>query len=297
MQPPVENQKQNKTVGSRRITQPTTRETTTRKKKETPLNVRLLSFGADCQKVLTLYGVSNLVSEDEHSLDIMDPYQRDAKIIGTLMRPPLPRLHSDRDRCLADNDVTAVRRANREPGKNRVPRREETEASRPDSARPAHWLPVTSLFGAVKRNQSRAREQRLLARRPNECFVSCFNVVFLSLRFAAAVWEKIMRGEFKLPAKAAKKPTLQAHQHQPAIFNEVHSTPYEVRVRPPANFVPPPPPPPTPAAADADADADAYEQFNETDASSSSTVVLRLGRSVSSIPDHEAQLLQRLAQQ
>jgi hypothetical protein len=37
---------------------------------------------ADCPKVLTLYGMSNLVSESEHSLDLMDPYQRDAKTIG-----------------------------------------------------------------------------------------------------------------------------------------------------------------------------------------------------------------------
>lgn len=36
----------------------------------------------DCTKVLTLYGMSNLVNEDEHSLDLMDPYQRDAKTIG-----------------------------------------------------------------------------------------------------------------------------------------------------------------------------------------------------------------------
>lgn len=36
----------------------------------------------DCPKVLTLYGMSNLVSESEHSLDLMDPYQRDAKTIG-----------------------------------------------------------------------------------------------------------------------------------------------------------------------------------------------------------------------
>ena len=40
------------------------------------------SYYADCPKVLTLYGMSNLVSENEHSLDLMDPYQRDAKTIG-----------------------------------------------------------------------------------------------------------------------------------------------------------------------------------------------------------------------
>lgn len=35
----------------------------------------------DCQKVLTLYGMSNLVSEEENSLDYMDPYQRDSRNI------------------------------------------------------------------------------------------------------------------------------------------------------------------------------------------------------------------------
>ncbi|XP_068248740.1 uncharacterized protein Reg-5 [Palaemon carinicauda] len=35
----------------------------------------------DCQKVLTLYGMSNLVNEEENSLDYMDPYQRDSRSI------------------------------------------------------------------------------------------------------------------------------------------------------------------------------------------------------------------------
>lgn len=35
----------------------------------------------DCQKVLTLYGMSNLVNEEENSLDFMDPYQRDSRSI------------------------------------------------------------------------------------------------------------------------------------------------------------------------------------------------------------------------
>ncbi|XP_071535021.1 uncharacterized protein Reg-5 [Panulirus ornatus] len=35
----------------------------------------------DCQKVLTLYGMSNLVNEEEDSLDHMDPYQRNARSI------------------------------------------------------------------------------------------------------------------------------------------------------------------------------------------------------------------------
>ncbi|KAK7084246.1 hypothetical protein SK128_014968 [Halocaridina rubra] len=35
----------------------------------------------DCQKILTLYGMSNLVNEEENSLDYMDPYQRDSRNI------------------------------------------------------------------------------------------------------------------------------------------------------------------------------------------------------------------------
>ena len=46
----------------------------------------LSSSFTDCPKVLTLYGMSNLVSEDEHSLDLMDPYQRDAKQIGKMSK-------------------------------------------------------------------------------------------------------------------------------------------------------------------------------------------------------------------
>ncbi|XP_057373571.1 rhythmically expressed gene 5 protein-like [Daphnia carinata] len=90
----------------------------------------------DCPKVLTLYGMSNLVSESEHSLDLMDPYQRDAKTI---------------------------------------------------------------------------------------------------------VWEKIMRGEFKLPTKLTSgKPMKTPLKSSVAINNEVYSSPYEIRVRPPATFIAPP---------------------------------------------------------
>ncbi|XP_046439743.1 rhythmically expressed gene 5 protein-like [Daphnia pulex] len=90
----------------------------------------------DCPKVLTLYGMSNLVSESEHSLDLMDPYQRDAKTI---------------------------------------------------------------------------------------------------------VWEKIMRGEFKLPTKLTNgKPVKTPPKSSAALGNDVYSSPYEVRVRPPPTFVAPP---------------------------------------------------------
>ncbi|XP_045585304.1 uncharacterized protein Reg-5 [Procambarus clarkii] len=33
----------------------------------------------DCRKVLTLYGMSNLVNEEDNSLDLMDPYQSNSK--------------------------------------------------------------------------------------------------------------------------------------------------------------------------------------------------------------------------
>jgi len=58
----------------------------------------------DCPKVLTLYGLSNLVSQDEHSLDLMDPYQRDAKIIGKSFLPSfLPSIQSTIQNILATN--------------------------------------------------------------------------------------------------------------------------------------------------------------------------------------------------
>jgi len=134
----------------------------------------------DCPKVLTLYGLSNLVSEDEHSLDLMDPYQRDAKII---------------------------------------------------------------------------------------------------------VWERIMRGEFKLPAKLAAKSSAPriSNQHVTAVdendVNDVDSAPYQVRVRPPVGYVPPP----SPAAAAAAA------------ASQSKSLILRLGRSLAN--EDEAAPLPLLSEQ
>lgn len=38
----------------------------------------LLSF-TDCQKVLTLYGLSNLVNAEDNSLDEMDPYHYNSR--------------------------------------------------------------------------------------------------------------------------------------------------------------------------------------------------------------------------
>lgn len=136
----------------------------------------------DCPKVLTLYGMSNLVSESEHSLDLMDPYQRDAKTI---------------------------------------------------------------------------------------------------------VWERIMRGEFKLPSKlsgaAVAKPGKPSVPSKPALDNDVYSSPYEVRVRPPAAFVPSVVDQQQPRANDA-AKSD-EDNSNDADSSSSKLTILRLRRSASLLDD------------
>lgn len=125
--------------------------------------------------------MSNLVSEDERSLDAMDPYQRDAKTIGK----------NDNKLMLLDC-----------------------------------------------------------------CHIKCACQVLISpwtfvSTFQNLVWEKIMRGEFKLPPKilnptgtvmSSKPSSIKAvhQQNQKAVIdNDVYSSPYEVRVRPPADFVPP----------------------------------------------------------
>jgi hypothetical protein len=53
-----------------------------------------------------------------------------------------------------------------------------------------------------------------------------------------SVWEKIMRGEFKLPTKLTNgKPVKTPPKSSAALGNDVYSSPYEVRVRPPASDV------------------------------------------------------------
>lgn len=110
-----------------------------------------------------------------------------------------------------------------------------------------------------------------------------------------------MRGEFKLPIKStsAKK----QHDEQ-AIHNEVYSTPYEVRVRPPANFVPVVSGAENELKSSPQSSSFQAEAVSEPVKESSGTVILRLGRSASSpddsdslisIPNHEAELLKRLA--
>ncbi|CAL4088082.1 unnamed protein product [Meganyctiphanes norvegica] len=56
----------------------------------------------DCNKVLTLYGMSNLVNEDDSVLDTMDPYQRNSRIIiwekvmrGDFKLPPSKSFYSN----------------------------------------------------------------------------------------------------------------------------------------------------------------------------------------------------------
>lgn len=75
-----------------------------------------------------------------------------------------------------------------------------------------------------------------------------------------------MRGEFKLPAKLGGKSTQRITTQRVVDdndFNDVDSAPYQVRVRPPVDYVPPSSNGPS-AAAD----------------SQSKTLILRLGRSV-----------------
>lgn len=49
-----------------------------------------------------------------------------------------------------------------------------------------------------------------------------------------------MRGEFKLPTKLTK-PVKTPAKVSAALGNDVYSSPYEVRVRPPSTFIAPPP--------------------------------------------------------
>ena len=164
----------------------------------------LFRFNADCPKVLTLYGMSNLVSESEHSLDLMDPYQRDAKTIGTF---------------------------------------------------PFFYF----LFF------------------PSGKSIQRFSFEIFS------VWEKIMRGEFKLPTKLTNgKPVKTPPKSSVAVDNDVYSSPYEVRVRPPPTFVAPP------ATSSSSSESSQQSEQNQQspsgnsdeDSSSSKLTIIRFGRSL-----------------
>ena len=115
-----------------------------------------------------------------------------------------------------------------------------------------------------------------------------------------------MRGEFKLPTKMSKPNRNQQQVVQQSSSsiddNDVYSTPYQVRVRPPADFV-------APSSVDAAAAAAASPTNDENDSDSDSestaenqskTLILRLGRSLPSsvgvqplnlLPEQEAQWL------
>lgn len=71
-----------------------------------------------------------------------------------------------------------------------------------------------------------------------------------------------MRGEFKLPTKVLAGTNKPVKTTQKVIDNDVHSSPYEVRVRPPADYA-------APSVSEA----------------STSAIIVRLGRSVSSDKD------------
>lgn len=70
-----------------------------------------------------------------------------------------------------------------------------------------------------------------------------------------------MRGEFKLPTKYLSGPNKPIKTTQKVIDNDVYSSPYEVRVRPPADYVAPSP-------------------VIDHQESASSPIIIRLGRSV-----------------
>ncbi len=94
-----------------------------------------------------------------------------------------------------------------------------------------------------------------------------------------------MRGEFKLPTKLPGKPV--KNSQKVVIDNDVYSSPYEIRVRPPSTFV-------APAAGqqkqndsnDAEPVVSDSVPSNE-EASSSKLTILRIGRSIQKNPDNE----------
>ncbi|CAL4230962.1 unnamed protein product, partial [Meganyctiphanes norvegica] len=64
----------------------------------------------DCNKVLTIYGMSNLVNEDDNALNLMDPYQHNSRTIiwekvmrGDFKLPPSKSFYSNS----IDEDVKA----------------------------------------------------------------------------------------------------------------------------------------------------------------------------------------------
>ena len=119
-----------------------------------------------------------------------------------------------------------------------------------------------------------------------------------------SVWERIMRGEFKLPTKFTVSSNKAVKTTQKVVDNDVYSSPYEIRVRPPTGFVAPP------AVLNDNSNNNNNEtpgevSLSETGGSGSAaerTTIIRLGRSLNflsnqgSLPvltEQDAQLLSR----
>lgn len=113
-----------------------------------------------------------------------------------------------------------------------------------------------------------------------------------------------MRGEFKLPTKftASSNKAVKITTQNKVVDNDVYSSPYEIRVRPPSGFVAPPP---AVLNDNNNNENPAEVSLSETDVNSSAperTTIIRLGRSLNflsiqgSLPvltEQDAQLLSR----
>jgi hypothetical protein len=122
-----------------------------------------------------------------------------------------------------------------------------------------------------------------------------------------AVWERIMRGEFKLPTKftASSNKAVKITTQNKVVDNDVYSSPYEIRVRPPSGFVAPPPAVLNDNSNNNNNENPAEVSLSETDVNSSTperTTIIRLGRSLNflsnqgTLPvltEQDAQLLSR----
>ncbi len=113
-----------------------------------------------------------------------------------------------------------------------------------------------------------------------------------------------MRGEFKLPTKLTSgKPVKAPPKSSAALGNDVYSSPYEVRVRPPPTFVAPP----ATSSVDSSQQSEPNEPssvISDEDSSSSKMTIIRFGRSLPKttneneplplLSDQDAEMLSRL---
>lgn len=86
-----------------------------------------------------------------------------------------------------------------------------------------------------------------------------------------------MRGEFKLPTKLTGKPV--KNSQKGPLDNDVYSSPYEIRVRPPATFVAPTTTTTTSQDEVPVAISDDVSSDDGSDDGSSKMTIIRLGRS------------------